>query len=81
MPTITTDDGVSLQYEESGTGTPLVFVHEFAGDARAWEPQMRFFARRAATAHRARDRGGGEHEAEERGVEAHRSAHFHPLPA
>ncbi|MFO0006753.1 MAG: alpha/beta fold hydrolase, partial [bacterium] len=25
---------------------PLVFVHEFAGDLRSWEPQMRFFARR-----------------------------------
>ncbi|MDN3564935.1 alpha/beta fold hydrolase [Paeniroseomonas aquatica] len=46
MPTITTADGVALQYEEAGTGTPLVFVHEFAGDARAWEPQLRFFARR-----------------------------------
>ena len=46
MPTITADDGVDLHYEEAGTGTPLVFVHEFAGDARAWEPQLRFFARR-----------------------------------
>ena len=46
MPTITTDDGVRLHYEEAGSGTPLVFVHEFAGDARAWEPQLRFFARR-----------------------------------
>jgi pimeloyl-ACP methyl ester carboxylesterase len=46
MPTITTDDGVKLHYEEAGSGTPVLFVHEFAGDARSWEPQMRHFARR-----------------------------------
>jgi pimeloyl-ACP methyl ester carboxylesterase len=33
-----TDDGVQLHYEETGSGTPLVFVHEFAGDHRSWEP-------------------------------------------
>ena len=38
--------GVQLYYEETGAGTPIVFVHEFAGDYRAWEPQMRYFARR-----------------------------------
>ena len=46
MPMITTDDGVELFYEEAGSGTPIVFVHEYAGDARSWEPQLRFFARR-----------------------------------
>jgi len=46
MPTITTDDGVNLAYTESGSGFPMVFVHEFAGDMRSWEPQLRFFARR-----------------------------------
>ena len=46
MPTISTDDGVNLYYEEAGSGTPVVFVHEFAGDYRSWEPQMRHFARR-----------------------------------
>lgn len=46
MPTIRTDDGVALHYEEAGSGTPMVFVHEFAGDSRSWEPQLRFFARR-----------------------------------
>ncbi|TAK37783.1 MAG: alpha/beta hydrolase [Betaproteobacteria bacterium] len=45
MPTLTTDDGVRLHYEETGSGTPLVFVHEFAGDARGWEPQLRHFSR------------------------------------
>ncbi len=45
MPKIKTADGVALYYEEAGTGTPVVFVHEFAGDYRTWEPQMRHFAR------------------------------------
>lgn len=46
MPTITTRDGVTLHYEECGSGTPILFVHEFGGDWRSWEPQMRYFARR-----------------------------------
>jgi pimeloyl-ACP methyl ester carboxylesterase len=46
MPTLSTDDGVKLYYEEAGAGTPVVFVHEFAGDHRSWEPQVRHFARR-----------------------------------
>jgi pimeloyl-ACP methyl ester carboxylesterase len=46
MPHLTTDDNVRLYYEEVGSGTPIVFVHEFAGDHRSWEPQMRYFARR-----------------------------------
>jgi pimeloyl-ACP methyl ester carboxylesterase len=46
MPSIRTDDAVKLYYEEAGTGTPIVFVHEFAGDYRSWEPQMRHFSRR-----------------------------------
>lgn len=46
MPMLTTDDGVKLHYEEAGSGTPVVFVHEFAGDGRSWEPQMRHFSRR-----------------------------------
>ena len=45
MPKIKTADGTGLYYEEVGTGTPIVFVHEFAGDYRQWEPQMRYFAR------------------------------------
>src|SRR6202008_4581497 len=45
MPHLTTDDGVKLYYEEVGSGIPIVFVHEFAGDYRAWEPQMRYFGR------------------------------------
>jgi pimeloyl-ACP methyl ester carboxylesterase len=45
MPFAVADDGVKLYYEESGKGTPLVFVHEYAGDHRSFEPQMRFFSR------------------------------------
>jgi pimeloyl-ACP methyl ester carboxylesterase len=46
MPHLTTDDGVRLYYEEAGTGTPIVFVHEFADDHRGYEAQIRYFARR-----------------------------------
>ena len=46
MPTLSTDDGVKLFYEEAGAGNPVVFVHEFAGDQRSWEPQLRHFSRR-----------------------------------
>src|SRR3990172_6822953 len=45
MPTLTTDDGVRLHYEEAGSGMPLVFAHEFAGDLRGWEPQLPHFSR------------------------------------
>jgi pimeloyl-ACP methyl ester carboxylesterase len=46
MPHITTDDGVKLFYQEVGTGIPIVFVHEFAGDYRSWEAQFRHFGQR-----------------------------------
>lgn len=46
MPHATTDDGVRLYYEETGSGTPVIFVHEYAGDMRSWEPQMRHFGQR-----------------------------------
>jgi len=45
MTEITTSDGTKIYCEESGAGTPIVFVHEFAGDYRTWEPQMRHFSR------------------------------------
>ncbi|OGL01815.1 MAG: alpha/beta hydrolase [Candidatus Rokubacteria bacterium RIFCSPHIGHO2_12_FULL_73_22] len=41
--------GVKLDYEEAGQGTPLLFVHEFAGDGQSWRPQVRFFSRRYRT--------------------------------
>lgn len=39
-------NGVNIYYEEAGRGIPIIFVHEFAGDWRSWEPQMRFFSAR-----------------------------------
>lgn len=39
-------DGARLYYEETGAGTPVLFIHEFAGDLRSWEPQVRAFSRR-----------------------------------
>lgn len=46
MAYATTNDGVRLYYEETGSGTPVIFVHEFAGDLRSWEPQLRHFGKR-----------------------------------
>jgi pimeloyl-ACP methyl ester carboxylesterase len=34
---------VELYYEASGDGFPVVFCHEFAGDYRSWDPQVRAF--------------------------------------
>ena len=42
----TSEGGVGLHYEEAGEGTPVLFIHEFAGDHRSWEPQVRFLSRR-----------------------------------
>jgi proline iminopeptidase len=46
MPYATTPDNVRLYYEEVGSGTPILFVHEFAADHRGWEPQLREFGKR-----------------------------------
>jgi len=46
MALVTAKDGVNLFYEETGRGAPVIFVHEFAGDFRSWEPQVRHFSRR-----------------------------------
>ena len=46
MAPVKTEDGIKLYYEEAGAGTPIVFAHEFAGDCRSWESQLRHFARR-----------------------------------
>lgn len=42
--TALTDDGVRLCYESVGQGDAIIFVHEFAGDMRSWEPQVRRFS-------------------------------------
>ena len=39
-------NGVELYWEETGQGAPMVWVHEFGGDLRSWEPQVRYFSRR-----------------------------------
>src|SRR5213593_2038749 len=39
-------NGVSLYYEETGSGFPLIWCHEFGGDYRSWEAQVRYFSRR-----------------------------------
>ncbi len=67
MPYASAKDGARLFFEEAGSGSPLIFIHECAGEDRCWAPQMRFFARyfRPAfpadrdRAHRARRRRGG----------------------
>jgi pimeloyl-ACP methyl ester carboxylesterase len=46
MPYAIARDQTRLHYEETGKGTPIIFVHEFSGDFRSWEAQLRFFARR-----------------------------------
>jgi pimeloyl-ACP methyl ester carboxylesterase len=38
-------DGVRLYVEETGTGDPIVFVHELNSDYRGWEAQVRWFSR------------------------------------
>jgi pimeloyl-ACP methyl ester carboxylesterase len=45
MAYATAEDGVRLYYEDTGAGQTVIFVHEFAGDMRSWEPQMRHFGR------------------------------------
>jgi pimeloyl-ACP methyl ester carboxylesterase len=38
--------GARLHYESTGSGTPIVFVHETCADLRSWESQVRWFSRR-----------------------------------
>jgi proline iminopeptidase len=45
MPYAVATDNVRLYYEEAGSGTPILFLHEFAADHTNWEPQMRYFSR------------------------------------
>jgi pimeloyl-ACP methyl ester carboxylesterase len=45
MPTVTTTDGVKLFYIETGSGFPVIFIHEFAGDYRSYEWQLHHFSR------------------------------------
>jgi pimeloyl-ACP methyl ester carboxylesterase len=38
-------EGARIYYEETGKGTPILFIHEFGGDHRSWDDQMRHFGR------------------------------------
>ena len=39
-------NGFDMYYEVTGSGKPILFIHEFASDSRSWEPQVRHFSRR-----------------------------------
>ena len=43
--TVVTSDGLKLHTESTGRGDSILFVHEYAGDHRSWEPQVRRFCR------------------------------------
>lgn len=43
--TVTAPDGCSLAVEMTGSGRAILFIHEFAGDLRQWEFQVRRLAR------------------------------------
>ena len=42
---VITSDGVRIHTESTGCGDAILFVHEYAGDHRSWEPQVRRFSR------------------------------------
>ena len=35
---------IDLHYEEAGQGFPLIWCHEYGGDYRSWEQQVRYFS-------------------------------------
>jgi pimeloyl-ACP methyl ester carboxylesterase len=45
MPYIVSGN-VKLFFEEKGCGYPIIFLHEFESDSRAWDFQIRHFARK-----------------------------------
>jgi proline iminopeptidase len=44
VPYADTSDGIRLYFETSGAGTPIIFLHEYAGDHTSWERQVRHFS-------------------------------------
>jgi pimeloyl-ACP methyl ester carboxylesterase len=40
LPTLASTDGVSLFYEDNGSGDAILFIHEFAGNHRTWAGQI-----------------------------------------
>lgn len=45
MPNARLDD-CQIEYDDTGSGIPLVFCHEFAGSMESWNFQKNYFARR-----------------------------------
>ena len=49
MPQATADDGTPIHYQDKGPtkgpGETILFLHEYGGDPRSWEPQVAAFAR------------------------------------
>lgn len=43
MPFAIAQDGTRLFYDSAGSGGAVLFIHEFAGDHRSFEPQVRHF--------------------------------------
>jgi len=43
---VITSDATTIHVESTGSGPAILFIHEFAGDHRSWEPQVRWFSRR-----------------------------------
>ena len=41
MAEFPSSEGLPLFFEDTGTGTPIIFVHEFGGDYRSWDLQVR----------------------------------------
>ena len=37
--------GANIYFEATGAGTPILFLHEYAGDHRSWADQVRYFSR------------------------------------
>jgi pimeloyl-ACP methyl ester carboxylesterase len=40
VPAISAPDGTSLYFEQTGSGEPVLFIHEFAGNHRTWDAQV-----------------------------------------
>ena len=40
MPTLSSTDGTSLYYDDTGSGEAVLFIHEFAGNHRTWAQQI-----------------------------------------
>lgn len=46
MPEFSSPDGITLYFEDTGVGVPILFVHEFGGDYRSWHRQLPVLSRK-----------------------------------